>query len=135
MQDRPTRQELLQAVERFLRTDVLPGTDGRVRFHTLVAMNLLSIVKDELRLEQAHLAAEARGLASLLAQPAPDAGAGSALLDRVRIGNERLCERIREGGFAEPQSRAALVRHLRAMLEDKLAVANPRVLARMQAER
>ena len=136
MQDRPTKQELLEMVERFLRSDLLSCTDGRVRFHVLVAINLLATVQNELKLEQAHLTAEASGLAGLLAElaPAPES-AGNKLLEFVRRGNQRLCEDIQNGAFAAPQPRAALYRHLRATLEDKLAAANPRILARMKTER
>jgi Domain of unknown function (DUF6285) len=135
MQDRPTKEELLEMVEGFLGSDVLPRTEGRVRFHVLVAINLLAMVRKELDLQQAHLAAEASGLAKLLAEPAPaPESAGNKLPDFVRRGNERLCEAIRKGAFTAPQPRAALYRHLHATLDDKLAVANPRVLARMKAE-
>lgn len=136
MQDRPTKQELLEMVERFLRSEVLLHTEGRVRFHVLVAMNLLAIVQKELELEDAHLNAEANGLARLLAEPAPaPESAVSKLLEFVRRGNERLCQDIRKGAFAALRPRAALYRHLRATLEDKLAAANPRVLAHMKTER
>lgn len=136
MQDRPTKQELLEVVARFLRSDVLAHTEGRVRFHVLVATNLLDIVRKELELEEGHLVAEARGLASLLAEPPPvPECVGNKLLEDVRGGNERLCQQIRNGAFTDAESRAELYRHLRATLEDKLAAANPRVLARMKAER
>jgi len=119
-----------------MRSDVLSSTEGRVRYHALVASNLLAIVQRELDLEPAHLTAEAKGLASLLAElsPAPES-AGEKLSEFVRRGNERLCEDIRKGAFAAPQPRARLIRHLRATLQDKLATANPQFLARVQTER
>jgi hypothetical protein len=135
MQDRPTKEELLAMVESFLRTDVLALTEGRVRFHLLVAMNLLSIVQKELELEEEQLAAEGRGLAELLAEPAPPAEAGGRELDRhVLHGNERLCGEIQAGAFADPERRTALYSHLRAALEDKLAAANPRLLSLLKSE-
>jgi signal transduction protein with GAF and PtsI domain len=47
--DRPTAQELAEAIEEFLGGELLPTlTDQRLRFRTLVAMNALGIVYREL---------------------------------------------------------------------------------------
>jgi Domain of unknown function (DUF6285) len=47
--ERPTPQELTEAIHEFLGGEVLPTlTDPRLRFRTLVAMNALSIVHREL---------------------------------------------------------------------------------------
>lgn len=46
--DRPTASELLEAVREFLRDDVLPATEGRVQFHTRVALNALEMVRREI---------------------------------------------------------------------------------------
>ena len=49
MSDRPTAQELAEAIQEFLGGEVLPLlTDQRLRFRTLVAMNALGIVYREL---------------------------------------------------------------------------------------
>ncbi|HET8894398.1 MAG TPA: DUF6285 domain-containing protein [Gaiellaceae bacterium] len=49
MSDRPTAQELAEAIEEFLGGELLPSlTDQRLRFRTLVAMNALGIVYREL---------------------------------------------------------------------------------------
>jgi signal transduction protein with GAF and PtsI domain len=49
MTERPTAQELAEAILEFLGTEVLPTlTDPRLRFRMLVAMNALSIVYREL---------------------------------------------------------------------------------------
>ena len=50
MQDRPTAVELLEAVREFLGQDVMPAVEGRVRFHTRVAVNALGMLERELRL-------------------------------------------------------------------------------------
>jgi hypothetical protein len=47
--NRPTAQELAEAIEEFLASELLPTlTDPRLRFRTLVAMNALGIVYREL---------------------------------------------------------------------------------------
>ena len=48
MTERPTAQELAEAVLEFLGDEILPTlTDHRLRFRTLVAMNALGIVYRE----------------------------------------------------------------------------------------
>jgi signal transduction protein with GAF and PtsI domain len=47
--ERPTAQELAEAIQEFLAGEILPTlTDQRLRFRTLVAMNALGIVYREL---------------------------------------------------------------------------------------
>jgi hypothetical protein len=49
MSDRPTAQELTEAILEFLEGEILPTVgDQRLRFRTLVAMNALGIVQREL---------------------------------------------------------------------------------------
>ena len=69
MSERPTAQELTEAILEFLGGEILPTLDDhRLRFRTLVAMNALSIVHRELAglpveddAEQRELAAAIRG--------------------------------------------------------------------------
>jgi hypothetical protein len=47
--ERPTAEELAQAIEEFLAAEILPTlADPRLRFRTLVALNALGIVGREL---------------------------------------------------------------------------------------
>src|ERR1700674_5768255 len=48
LQDRPSAPELLEAAREFLEHDVIGAVDGRVAFHTRVAVNALGIVEREL---------------------------------------------------------------------------------------
>ena len=49
MSERPTAQELVEAIAEFLGGEILPTlSDHRLRFRTLVAMNALGIVHREL---------------------------------------------------------------------------------------
>ena len=64
MSDRPTAQELAEAIEEFLGGELLPAlTDQRLRFRTLVAMNALGIVYRELAALPPEDDAEQRELA------------------------------------------------------------------------
>ncbi|MES4792265.1 MAG: hypothetical protein C4321_04125 [Chloroflexota bacterium] len=66
MQDRPTYDELLEAVAGFLRDDVMPNTQGRLSFHARVAMNVVEMLRRELATMEEHLAREWDGLDHLL---------------------------------------------------------------------
>ena len=63
MSERPTAQELTEAILEFLDREILPTlTDRRLRFRMLVAMNALGIVHRELEALPAEDDAEQREL-------------------------------------------------------------------------
>ena len=65
MSERPTAQELTEAILEFLGGEILPTlTDHRLRFRMLVAMNALSIVHRELAALPLEDDAELRELAA-----------------------------------------------------------------------
>jgi hypothetical protein len=124
MQDRPTAVELLAAVRHFLETDVMPTMEGRRRFHTLVAANVLSIVERELTSEESNLQAEWSRLSKLL--EAGDAPTSLATLrEAVRTLTKQLAEDIRAGKHDDSETVRA---HLRHTTEENLRIANPRML-------
>jgi hypothetical protein len=129
VQDRPTVNELLEAVRAFLDEEVVPVLDGPRQFHARVAANVLAIVGRELAGEEASLLAEWQRLARLLGG---DAGAPPARLetlrDAVRERTQALAERIRRGEADAGPFRTAARAHVRATVEEKLRVANPRFL-------
>lgn len=107
--DAPGAGELVGAVREFLERDVLNATEGRVRFHCRVAVNVLAMVERELRLGAAQSHAHEVRLAAL------GFGDDAELANAIRAG--RLDDRHAE-------VRAALTGAVR----DKLAVANPAYL-------
>ncbi len=89
MSERPTAQELTEAILEFLGREILPsGEDQRLRFRTLVAMNALSIVFRELERLPPEDDAEQRELAARIR--AGDVPPGT--LQRVK---EDVAERLR----------------------------------------
>jgi hypothetical protein len=99
--ERPTPEELSEAIEEFLAGEILPTLDDpRLRFRTLVALNALGIVRRELgRLPpeddagQRELAARIRSgdvPAGTLARVKADVEA------RLRIASPDYVERYRE---------------------------------------
>jgi Domain of unknown function (DUF6285) len=65
--ERPTAQELAEAIQEFLGSEILPTlTDHRLRFRMLVAMNALGIVYRELAALPVEDDAEQRELARMI---------------------------------------------------------------------
>ena len=125
MNDRPSAEELLGALERFLREEALPALDGPRRFHARVAANVAALVAREIARGDADLRAEWARLARLLGreEPAPpDAGALRAALEDA---NRELVRRIRAGQADAGPWRAAVLAHLKATVAAKLAVSLP----------
>ena len=107
--DAPSAGELIESVREWLERDVMAATDGRLQYHTRVAINALSIVERELMLGQSHEAAH---------------------LDRLKVlgvaDDAELAAAIRSGALDD---RIGEVRELVwQSVRDKLAVANPKYL-------
>ena len=106
---RPTASELLEAVEEFLRDDVMPATSGRVSFHARVAANVVAIVARE------------------MAATPGDAERREAQLAPLGVSSEaELAAGIADGRFDGAAD--ALHAALAAGVVAKLAVANPKYL-------
>jgi uncharacterized protein DUF6285 len=128
VQDRPTYNELLEAVQSFLETDVVPALEGPKKFHARVAANVLAIVRRELRCADTQDRTEWERLDRLLGAAEPPPGDRVELRERLRARTEDLCERIRRGEADAPPWRTAVLAHIRQTVIDKLAVANPKYL-------
>ena len=102
----PTAAELVEAVREFLERDVMAAVEGRVQFHTRVAVNVLAMVERELTLGPQQRAA------------------ASARLEALGFSDEAgLAAAIRAGSLDErwDEVKAAVW----ASVRDRLAVANP----------
>ena len=98
MSERPTAQELMEAILEFLGGEILPTlTDPRLRFRTLVAMNALGIVYRELDALPSEDDTERRALAARIrAGDVDDATLARVRADveaRLRIASPRYLER------------------------------------------
>ncbi len=113
--DRPTAPELLDAVVEFLESELQPALEGRLGFHTRVAVNALKIVRREMELGPALDDARRAGLQTLL-------GTG-ATVRNTREGEAELARRIRAGALDAPH--ADLMAYLRATLRLQLAIVHP----------
>jgi hypothetical protein len=99
MSDRPTALELLEAVEEFLSSEVLPTLDDqRLKFRTLVAMNAIGIARRELDADEPGLGEdELRELARKIRAGDVPADAHAILKEHVaaklRVSNPHYLER------------------------------------------
>ena len=129
MQDRPTADELLAAIERFLEEEIVPNTPGSRGFHARVAANSIRILRRELETEPEALAEEWAGLDGILGpQPIPESPA--ATRDGLRERNTALADLIRNGHADSGEKRDLVFAHVRRTITAKLAVSNPDLLAR-----
>ncbi len=101
MSERPTAQELTEAILEFLGSEILPTlTDHRLRFRMLVAMNALSIVYRELEALPVEDDTEQRELAARIrAGDVPPGALRRVKADveaRLRIASPRYLEGYRE---------------------------------------
>ncbi len=107
--DRPTASELIESVREWLEKDVARAVDGRLSFHTRVAINSLNIVLRELEDGEAMSSRHRDVLKGLGVQS-----------------DSELSKRIRAGEF--DTSLGALLTALEPVITDKVAVANPNYL-------
>ncbi len=135
MQDRPTATELLAAVRAFLQAEVVPAlTDHRLKFHTLIAANVVAIVERELTDEEERLRAEWHRLVALDtdATPANPPASLAALTADIDVRRHALCARIRAGEADAGPWRSEVLDYARWAVEEKLRVSNPRYLAKYE---
>ena len=118
--NRPTREELLEAVAEFLEKRVMPKLDKHTAFHTRVAANVLNIVRRELELGPGLDAEELDRLKNLLGQ--------DGTLEEL---NTELCNRIHQGNLNH--TNPELMEHLYRTTMGKVSVDQPTYSAYQRA--
>jgi hypothetical protein len=113
--DRPTAAELVDAVTEFLERDLQPSLEGRLAFHTRVAVNALRIVRREMDLGPELDAARRAGLTALVGDASEEASTRDLEIE--------LARRIRDGSL--DRHRPELVAYLRATLQLQLDIVHP----------
>ena len=98
MSERPTPDELAEAIEEFLASEILPALDDhRRRFRLLVALNALGILRRELAALPADDDTEARELALRIrsgdVQPGTLARVRDAVAVRLAVDSPRYLDR------------------------------------------
>ncbi len=128
MQDRPTAIELLEAAADFVEREIVTATSGRVQFQSRVVANVMRIVAREVASEDSMVRAEVRALADLLGREHPHVHSLADVSKAATALNEELSKRIRAGDADSGSWRTDVLKVVRAAVEDKLRVANPRYL-------
>lgn len=110
--DMPRTDELVSSVRDYLRSDVMPATEGRTSFLARVASNSLDIVLRELSLGAAQRAVELARLQKLFRSN-----------DDLEALRWRLVNALRDGGM--PLDEPGLAEHLRQTVVNQLAIDQP----------
>jgi hypothetical protein len=124
MQDRPTANELLDALGDFMRDRATHARDRWERFQFQVAANSLAIIGRELEMDDGFMRDEWRALDGLVGVESIPEGRDvfrTRLLER----NLALAERIRTGGFDSSDAEAQLLPHLWQTVVNKVKIASP----------
>jgi len=116
MRDRPTIDELLEAVAEFLAADVRPKLDAHTAFRVRVAENAIAIVRRELASGATADERERAGLQTLLNSDETD-------IAKLNLQAARLAF---AGFYDDPGPRHAFIATMRRIVADKLAIDNPR---------
>jgi hypothetical protein len=124
MQDRPTIDELLRAVEALFDEQLVPSLTGSRQYNSRVAANVIRTVRRELRGEEEALDAEWAGLDRLLG-PTDRPASRAALLDSIGERTQELADRIRAGHADGGEWRRLVLEHLRTVVHAKLSASNP----------
>ncbi len=107
--DRPTAVELLEALREWMERDLLPGVEGRLQFHTRVAINMVDIVAREISVGQSQEITH------------------SEVLEGLGVSTDQeLVTAIKNGVYDFDLE--SLLTSLLPVVEDKVRVANPKYL-------
>lgn len=118
--DRPSVDELLEAVEEFLRDHAMPALPGHLSFHARVAANVVGIARREVAQSGQIEAAQLQRLIGLLGKE------GS-----LKELNRELSQQIRDGEIT--LDNPELMDHLNKFAIEELGVDNPRYSAYRKA--
>ena len=116
--DRPDASELIETVREFLHEKLLPTMTGHAAFEVRIAANLLAIALRELEHGPEAAVAARERMARIVGR--------DGTVDELEAA---LVERIRSGDLGS-EGEALLRAHLQRTVRDRLAIANPKYLAR-----
>jgi hypothetical protein len=127
MQDRPTVDELLRAVEALFDEQFVPSLTGSLQYNARVAANVIRTVRRELQQEESALQQEWASLDVILgAAEKPDTLVG--LKTAIAVRSAQLSKRIRDGDADKGEWRALVLAHVRDAVHAKLVAGNPKWL-------
>lgn len=134
MQNRPSKEELLSGVIRFLREEAVEKLDGRAKFHARVAARAADMVLRELESEREDLQTELEGLRALLGVAGTEHDEGTGLATQVERLNAELVRRIEAGEADTGPFRETALLHLRKVTVARLEINNPKMAKTVRGE-
>ncbi|HDY83509.1 MAG: hypothetical protein DRQ65_01840 [Gammaproteobacteria bacterium] len=112
----PHAQEMISALSRFIRNDVIPQLQPYQQFQSKVAINLLEILRREFHSRGEISERQRQRLQRILDSEVDDlAQLNSQLLDKLRGGDVTCTDML-------------VKRHIQQSLEENLSISNPRWL-------
>lgn len=129
--EQPDALELIDVARETLLEQVLPELEGDARYQALMIANALAIARRELASGDAAAPAE---LGSLRGLYELEAGAGEPRDEALARLEARLARDLRRG-VLDGGPQYAVRRWLRARIESRLAISNPKLLARRRGGR
>ena len=136
MTDRPSLEQLLDAVRLHLETLVIPAVraEPKLYFQTLVAVNVLKIAQREVVHGQALSEAEWASLNTLTHEGSPHPSDLHAVTDGLATRNRELVADIRAGKYDEPSANTRLAQHVEGVVSGQLMLNAPTLAQRLRAE-
>jgi Domain of unknown function (DUF6285) len=126
MQNRPDKTVLLEAVARFLATEVKPAiADPNLAFRVLIAANLAAVVAAEVATEEAQEEAEIARLRELVPAPSGPFSHASDRKSAILGANRELVRRILDGALDAAATRKA-IDHAMLTLRGELFAQSPK---------
>jgi len=129
--EQPDALELIDVARETLLEQVLPELEGDARYRALMIANALGIAHRELASGDAAAPAELDSLRGLYEL---EAGAGEPRDEALARLEARLARDLRRG-VLDGGPQYAVRRWLRARIESRLAISNPKLLARRRGGR
>ncbi len=134
MTDRPTLEQLIEAVQQHLEAQVIPAVraDQRLYFQTLVAINALKIAGRELAAGPTPDLREWEDLDRL--HSTPPTPAPQALKTALAARRQTVCAAIRAGQYDSPAAWQRLRHYVTRQVEAQLIINAPALAQKLWAE-
>lgn len=136
MYDRPTIEELVDAVRMHLESNIVPEIrqNRKLYFQTLVAINVLKIISREMHLSYDHAVTEWHSLNKVEDKTTVPPVKLSELKEQLASRNRDFAQAIRRGDYDRGDTLTRAFEHIKATTRAQLEVANPRFLKTLASE-
>jgi|GEM_PF-1871851 len=136
MTDRPSLEQLLDAVRMHLETLVIPAirAEPKLYFQTLVAVNVLKIAQREVAEGQTLSDTEWESLNVLTDEHIPQPVERGVAVEALIARNRTLSADIRAGKYDTPEALTRLAHHVESVVSGQLMLNAPHLAQRFRIE-